>query len=254
MNTIWPCTGLKNTLTEIVLYTQVIRRVHLYIDLTNVYLLQLPYPVNFQLPKVEVRVGVGILPRIRSFSGIRRNGSTSWRYFWRSKTRVCPFSLCRSELSVEKTSVLQSELQSCNQLQELEPLNKCKGFELHYVHIALCSSQKYIILNFAAACLGRVLTDHYTFDEGTGPSGIWKGDTCSFPNIESKYPPLREHGADEKSNKSLTEFSPSGSRFHAFCILQWPVQQVYDWKHHPENGVCWSARFQYFWQGRFRII
>uniref|UniRef100_A0A671TZ59 Geranylgeranyl transferase type-2 subunit alpha n=1 Tax=Sparus aurata TaxID=8175 RepID=A0A671TZ59_SPAAU len=30
----------------------------------------------------------------------------------------------RSELSVEKTSVLQSELQSCNQLQELEPLNK----------------------------------------------------------------------------------------------------------------------------------
>ncbi|XP_067086780.1 geranylgeranyl transferase type-2 subunit alpha isoform X3 [Osmerus mordax] len=30
----------------------------------------------------------------------------------------------RSELSVEKTSVLQSELQSCNQLQELEPQNK----------------------------------------------------------------------------------------------------------------------------------
>lgn len=32
--------------------------------------------------------------------------------------------LFRSELSVEKTSVLQSELQSCNQLQELEPQNK----------------------------------------------------------------------------------------------------------------------------------
>ncbi|KAL6107536.1 rabggta [Pungitius sinensis] len=32
--------------------------------------------------------------------------------------------LFRSELSVEKTSVLQSELQSCKQLQELEPLNK----------------------------------------------------------------------------------------------------------------------------------
>lgn len=27
---------------------------------------------------------------------------------------------------MEKTSVLQSELESCNQLQELEPLNKCK--------------------------------------------------------------------------------------------------------------------------------
>uniref|UniRef100_A0A3Q1ILL2 Geranylgeranyl transferase type-2 subunit alpha n=1 Tax=Anabas testudineus TaxID=64144 RepID=A0A3Q1ILL2_ANATE len=36
---------------------------------------------------------------------------------------VCS-SFCRSELSVEKTSVLQSELQSCNQLLELEPLNK----------------------------------------------------------------------------------------------------------------------------------
>ncbi|XP_021454947.1 geranylgeranyl transferase type-2 subunit alpha [Oncorhynchus mykiss] len=32
--------------------------------------------------------------------------------------------LFRSELSVEKTSVLQSELQSCNQLLELEPQNK----------------------------------------------------------------------------------------------------------------------------------
>lgn len=32
--------------------------------------------------------------------------------------------LFRSELSVEKTSVLQSELQSCTQLQELEPQNK----------------------------------------------------------------------------------------------------------------------------------
>lgn len=85
---------------------------------------------------------------------------------------MCSFSLCRSELSVEKTSVLQSELQSCNQLQELEPLNKCKEFEWHYIHMALCSSQKYIILKFAAACLGRVLTHHYTSDEGTGPSGI----------------------------------------------------------------------------------
>lgn len=38
---------------------------------------------------------------------------------------------CRSELSVEKTSVLQSELQSVKQLQELEPLNKCKCFFLY---------------------------------------------------------------------------------------------------------------------------
>lgn len=38
---------------------------------------------------------------------------------------------CRSELSVEKTSVLQLELQSVKQLQELEPLNKCKCFFLY---------------------------------------------------------------------------------------------------------------------------
>lgn len=41
--------------------------------------------------------------------------------------------LCRSELSVEKTSVLQSELQSVKQLQELEPLNKCKCFFLYVI-------------------------------------------------------------------------------------------------------------------------
>lgn len=43
--------------------------------------------------------------------------------------------LCRSELSVEKSSVLQSELESCNQLQELEPLNKCEWIK------QLCSSR-----------------------------------------------------------------------------------------------------------------
>lgn len=43
--------------------------------------------------------------------------------------------LCRSELSVEKTSVLQSELESCNQLQELEPLNKCEWIEQLFVFL-----------------------------------------------------------------------------------------------------------------------
>lgn len=47
----------------------------------------------------------------------------------------------------------------------------------------------------------------------------------------------------------LKALSPLGSGFHALCLLQWPVQQVYDWKHHPENGVRWSARLQHFWQG-----
>lgn len=32
----------------------------------------------------------------------------------------------RCELSVEKSTVLQSELESCKELQELEPENKCE--------------------------------------------------------------------------------------------------------------------------------
>lgn len=33
----------------------------------------------------------------------------------------------RCELSVEKSTVLQSELESCKELQELEPENKCEA-------------------------------------------------------------------------------------------------------------------------------
>lgn len=38
-------------------------------------------------------------------------------------------ALCilRCELSVEKSTVLQSELESCKELQELEPENKCEA-------------------------------------------------------------------------------------------------------------------------------
>ena len=85
---------------------------------------------TFDSQKVGPRAGVGTLLRIRNFSGIvcvcvcvtvaGHCGDSV-----RSADSVCCVFL-RSELSVEKTSVLQSELQSCNQLQELEPLNKCK--------------------------------------------------------------------------------------------------------------------------------
>ncbi|CAG10947.1 unnamed protein product, partial [Tetraodon nigroviridis] len=72
-------------------------------------------------PKVEARAGVETRPRIRSFSGtVRICGSAP---FSRSKRQTAFSSVCRSQLS-EKTSVLQSELESCNQLRELEPLNK----------------------------------------------------------------------------------------------------------------------------------
>uniref|UniRef100_A0AAX7VPC9 Geranylgeranyl transferase type-2 subunit alpha n=1 Tax=Astatotilapia calliptera TaxID=8154 RepID=A0AAX7VPC9_ASTCA len=52
--------------------------------------------------------------------------------------------LFRSELSVEKTSVLQSELQSVKQLQELEPLNKLDSMRSAY-YSDLCS--KFMIEN-----------------------------------------------------------------------------------------------------------
>lgn len=66
----------------------------------------------------------------------------------------------RSELSVEKTSVLQSELDSCNQLQELEPLNKCKLS----VCVCVCPlvPSDYAVVSF----LARVFTDRDTPDEG----------------------------------------------------------------------------------------
>lgn len=35
--------------------------------------------------------------------------------------------ILRCELSVEKSTVLQSELESCKELQELEPENKCEA-------------------------------------------------------------------------------------------------------------------------------
>lgn len=39
---------------------------------------------------------------------------------------VCILPALRCELSVEKSTVLQSELESCKELQELEPENKCE--------------------------------------------------------------------------------------------------------------------------------
>lgn len=44
---------------------------------------------------------------------------------WRHHRQPALPSL-RCELSVEKSTVLQSELESCKELQELEPENKCK--------------------------------------------------------------------------------------------------------------------------------
>lgn len=69
---------------------------------------------------------------------------------------------------MEKTSVLQSELESCNQLQELEPLNKCK------VLMCVCVFDL-VLSDYAVVCCffhARVFTDGCTPDEGTRSFGI----------------------------------------------------------------------------------
>ncbi len=50
---------------------------------------------------------------------------------------VCVCVSGRSELSVEKSSVLQAELQSCNQLLELEPQNKCKCVSVCFICVCV---------------------------------------------------------------------------------------------------------------------
>lgn len=71
---------------------------------------------------------------------------------------------------MEKTSVLQLELESCNQLQEMEPLNKCK------VCVCLCVFVFDLVLSdYAVVCCSfhaRVFTDGYTPDEGARSFGI----------------------------------------------------------------------------------
>lgn len=111
-------------------------------------------------------------------------GALNWGHFLRSRRRVfVSLRPCRSELSVEKTSVLQSELDSCNQLQELEPLNKCKLS----VCVCVCAL---VPSDYAVVCgsfLARVFTDRDTPDEGARSFRIWKRDTGSFSNSESKW-------------------------------------------------------------------
>ncbi|MGH0135574.1 UNVERIFIED_CONTAM: hypothetical protein FKN15_025712, partial [Acipenser sinensis] len=70
-------------------------------------------PVN-----VVLKAGAETLPQTSSSSG----RSESW-----CRDSATDQQLFRSDLSVEKSTVLQSELDSCTQLQEMEPENKCTG-------------------------------------------------------------------------------------------------------------------------------
>lgn len=65
---------------------------------------------------------------------------------------------------MEKTSVLQSELDSCSQLQELEPLNKCKLSLCVWVCVCVLAPSDYTVVY--GSFLARVFTDCDTPDEG----------------------------------------------------------------------------------------
>ncbi|XP_038855441.1 geranylgeranyl transferase type-2 subunit alpha [Salvelinus namaycush] len=83
--------------------------------------------------------------------------------------------LFRSELSVEKTSVLQSELQSCNQLLELEPQNKWCLLTI-------------ILLMRALDPLGyerETLSHFQTLKEVDSMRSAYYGDLCSKFMIEN---------------------------------------------------------------------
>ncbi|KAA8589823.1 hypothetical protein FQN60_013188 [Etheostoma spectabile] len=126
---------------------------------------------------VEVRVGVGTRLRIRNSSGI---------------------ALAPSELSVEKTSVLQSELQSCNQLQELEPLNKWCLLTI-------------ILLMRALDPLGyekETLAHFQTLKEVDSMRSAYYGDLCSKFMIENtilkmEYAEVRVFSISDKNLTTL---------------------------------------------------
>lgn len=84
------------------------------------------WTLNFQRPKWELVSGLCYGSGAFQVSSLEQWQHIVGIFF--NEWKLSVLFLCRSELSVEKTSVLQSELQSCNQLQELEPLNKCKWF------------------------------------------------------------------------------------------------------------------------------
>uniref|UniRef100_A0A6Q2YXA8 Geranylgeranyl transferase type-2 subunit alpha n=1 Tax=Esox lucius TaxID=8010 RepID=A0A6Q2YXA8_ESOLU len=106
--------------------------------------------------------------------------------------------LFRSELSVEKTSVLQSELQSCNQLLELEPQNKWCLLTI-------------ILLMRALDPLGyerETLSHFQTLKEVDPMRGAYYGDLCSKFMIENtilkmEYAEVRVFSLSDKNLTTL---------------------------------------------------
>ncbi|XP_041704832.1 geranylgeranyl transferase type-2 subunit alpha [Coregonus clupeaformis] len=106
--------------------------------------------------------------------------------------------LFRSELSVEKTSVLQSELQSCNQLLELEPQNKWCLLTI-------------VLLMRALDPLGyerETLSHFQTLKEVDSMRSAYYGDLCSKFMIENtilkmEYAEVRVFSLSDKNLTTL---------------------------------------------------
>ncbi|XP_076009642.1 geranylgeranyl transferase type-2 subunit alpha [Genypterus blacodes] len=106
--------------------------------------------------------------------------------------------LFRSELSVEKTSVLQSELDSCNQLLELEPLNKWCLLTI-------------ILLMRALDPLGyekQTLSHFQTLREVDSMRAAYYGDLCSKFMVENtilkmEYAEVRVFSISDKNLTTL---------------------------------------------------
>lgn len=157
MNTIWPCTGLKSTLTETALCTQVIHIVYLYLNCIGLCLLQFPYTVNFNVTKVEAKAGVRTLLWIRNFLGIvpGETAAHNCGYFSRSRNWVCSFSagvnsqwrrpLCYSQSYSHATSCMNSS-------------HSISVSGLCYVHISSQIMSHYSLLLLAlAGCLLTII-------------------------------------------------------------------------------------------------
>lgn len=96
---------------------------------------------------------------------------------------------CRSELSVEKTSVLQSELQSCTQLLELEPQNKCESLMCSILYILIffyfhAALPLYIFFCLTFSTSHRVPVNYNPPDKSSGSFRSWERDAHSFSDAE----------------------------------------------------------------------
>ena len=97
----------------------------------------------------------------------------------------------------------------------------------------------------------RVLTDHHPPDEGAGPSGIWKRDTCSFSDAEGEYGPCRESDTVETDHwlnavvLSLRRWTPCAVHITATCAASlWLKTPSWKWNTLKCASSAFLTRFK----------